>query len=437
MLERVNSENVNAGPLETCESILPEKYPFITHRPAYAERVNPNPSTSGWRSLSVFSGCGGLDLGFLQEGIFSEKAIDIDKTALETYRTNITDAACNLDLFKNIPIEGTCTILLAGAPCQGFSTAGKRRLHDPRNELLMKVADIAIANQSKVVIVENVPAALSGAHRYLWIALEDRLRLSGYNVRRLILDGSSCGMAQRRKRLFIICWKGSDCINIFFENRGSITLREALGAMPSQEESDFQWPLANSKDFKIIQKIKPSQKLSNVRLSNRAVATWDIPEVFGYTSEKDRAVLQAVAKLRRRDRVRSIGDGDPVSIERINSFIGADASKTTQHLVQAGFLRIIQDKYELAHTYNGRYRRLDWDDLSPTVDTKFGRVDLFVHPEEARGMTPAEASRIQGFPDGFKFCGTKKEQFTQIGNAVPPPMASVLATTIREAILKG
>ncbi|MCR9136423.1 MAG: DNA cytosine methyltransferase [Alphaproteobacteria bacterium] len=405
--------------------------------PAYAFRDKPSPLSSGWRALSVFSGSGGFDLGFLQEGVFSQQAIDIDQVACETYSRNLSEVARVADLASFVPLAGTSDVLLAGAPCQGFSTAGKRLLDDPRNALLMRVADIAIANRTKVLVVENVPAALSGQHRHLWVALEDRLRAAGYNVRRILLEGNKCGLAQRRKRLFLVCWKGSDCINLGVKNGGSISLRHALGGLAPASENELDWPDPNGKDAKILKHIKPGQKLSNVRLSDSSVSTWDIPKVFGFVSDAEKDILVAVARLRRRDRVRSYGDGDPVSIDRIAHFLNRGVTRNVRRLVRQGFLREVDGKFELTQTYNGRYRRLSWEDVSPTVDTRFGRVDLFVHPEQDRGFTAREAARIQGFPDDFVFHGKPKEIFTQIGNAVPPPMAAALAAFVREAILKA
>lgn len=406
-------------------------------RPAYAFRPKPSLLSSGWRALSVFSGSGGFDLGFLQEGVFSQQAIDIDTAACETYSRNLSDVARVADLTSFVPSATTSDVLLAGAPCQGFSTVGKRLLDDPRNALLMRVADIAIANATRVLVVENVPAALSGQHQHLWVALEDRLRIAGYNVRRILLEGDKCGLAQRRKRLFLVCWKGSDCINLNVKNTGSISLRQALGGLATPPESELAWPNPAGKDAKIIKHIKPGQKLSNVRLSGSSVSTWDIPEVFGLVSEAEKETLVAVARLRRRERVRSYGDGDPVSIDRIGQFLNRGVTRDVRRLVKRGFLRDVEGKFELTQTYNGRYRRLSWDDVSPTVDTRFGRVDLFVHPQDDRGFTAREAARIQGFPDDFVFLGKPKEAFTQIGNAVPPPMAATLAAFVREAILKA
>lgn len=387
--------------------------------------------------MSIFSGCGGLDFGFLQQGVFSGAAYDIDRKALKTYVHNLPDVAVFRDLAPNSPLHGTGSILLAGAPCQGFSTVGKRQVLDPRNALLMRVADIALENASRVVIVENVPAAISGSHRHLWEALEDRLRFAGYNVRRLLLDGLGCGLGQRRTRLFLLCWRGSDCIRIDIRGYPSLTVRDALYGIEDVDDAEGSWPKPHGRDWLIARRIPPGHKLSNVRFSQHTLAAWDIPEVYGATSRDERAVLRSVARLRRRERVRPYGDGDPVSEDRLTTDVGRPVGPLVERLVRAGYLRRAKDGVELRQTFNGRYRRLRWNSPSPTVDTKFGRIDLFLHPDENRAMTPREAARLQGFPDDFMFLGTRKDKFVQIGNAVPPPMASTLAEFIREAILKA
>ena len=373
----------------------------------------------------------------MQEGFFSEKAYDVNRHALATYERNLPQVSVHADLSMILPVHRGCQVLLAGPPCQGFSTSGKRRMNDPRNGLLMRIADVALANRSKVIVVENVPGAISGSHRKLWIALEDRLRFSGYNVRRLLIGGSQCGIAQRRERLFLLCWIGSDCITIDLANLGAIVLQQALARLPESAKAERIWPAINSKDAEIIKYIRPGQRLSNVRMSQSAVATWNIPKVFGGTSAKEKKILLAVARLRRRNRVRTYGDGDPVCISRIKDHVKEPLYRELLDLIGKGYLRVIDGKFDLVQTYNGRYRRLNWNEQSPTVDTRFGRVDLFVHPDEDRGMTPCEAARIQGFPDYYNFMGSRKEKFMQIGNAVPPPMASVVAKVVRDAILKA
>jgi len=269
------------------------------------------------------------------------------------------------------------------------------------------------------------------------VGLEDRLRLAGYNVRRITLEGQYCGLGQHRKRLFLVCWRGSDCIRVEIGKRSPLTVREALNGVTEIGDHEVQWPELESRDWVIARHISAGSKLSNVRISDRAIATWDIPQIFGEVSQRERAILVAVARLRRRERVRAFGDGDPVHTSRLSKELCRDVSKDITRLVSAGFLRMIGEKVELRQTYNGRYRRLAWDAPSPTVDTKFGRADLFLHPSEHRGMSPREAARLQGFPDHFEFLGTRQDKFVQIGNAVPPPMASALCEFIREAILKA
>lgn len=411
-------------------SHLPARAPLFATRPA------PNPLGGGWSATSLFSGCGGLDLGFHQEGIRTDQAFEIDPSAIRNYNANLLAVGRQVDLSRFSPPDRSVDVLLAGAPCQGFSTVGRRDVHDPRNLLLMRVAEISLALLPKVVILENVPAALSGAHRAHWEAVEDRMRNGGYNVRRLLLRGEDVGIAQRRRRLFLICWMGSDCIRVDVPAASPLVLAEALAGMSSASEDDLALA-ADCTHFKVAQKIGPGQKLSNVRLSDNSVATWSIPEVFGSTSQFEREVLTAIARLRRRQRIRDFGDGDPVSKDRIETEMKCDVSKTLARLIDAGFLRMVDDKIDLRHTYNGKYRRLDWASVSPTVDTHFGNPALFLHPDQHRGVTPNEAARIQGFPDHFQFSGSRQQKFKMIGNAVPPPMAAQLAKFVREGILKA
>jgi DNA (cytosine-5)-methyltransferase 1 len=287
-----------------------------------------------------------------------------------------------------------------------------------------------------VLVLENVPAALSGRHRRHWIALEDRLRLAGYSVRRMMLLGEESGVAQRRKRLFLICWTGSDCVRLELERVRAPSLRSTLAGAEAAGNHRPNVPGPGSRDAAIAAAIGQGQKLSNVRLSPKAIPTWSIPQVFGAVTDAQRELLEAVVRLRRRDRRRSFGDGDPVALARLNQHLGRDAAGDVAALVERDYLRDEGGEVELRHTYNGKYRRLTWAEASPTVDTHFGRPSLFLHPEEDRGLSVREAARIQGFPDAYVFEGSRAEQFEAVGNAVPPPMASRIAEFVREALLK-
>lgn len=417
-------------------ALVPPQAAPAPHASGYHGRNIPAASTAHWRALSLFSGGGGLDLGFLNEGVTADVALDLSKAAVQSYNRNLAPVARVADLTEYTPGD-RADVILAGAPCQGFSTVGKRLEHDPRNALLGRIAEVAKQVRPRVVVVENVPAALSGTLRVHWLALERALAGYGYNVRRIELRGEESGLAQRRRRIFMICWKGSDCLRLDLPIWAAPTLRSVLSGVEALADHQPRVLAPGSVDALVARRIAAGQKLCNVRSSLRAIATWDVPEVFGETTQSEKELLRAVSRLRRRNRRRRFGDGDPVARDVLDRELGCPCARDVERLVEVGYLRLVDDFVELRHTYNGKYRRLDWHDLSPTVDTHFGRPALFLHPDEDRGLSPREAARIQGFPDAYVLTGNLSEQFATVGNAVPPPMASRIAAFVREAILKA
>lgn len=387
------------------------------------------------RFASLFSGCGGFDLGFENRGIRPTAAFDIDPHAVATYNANLPSVSRVLDLGRSNPQIERPDVLLAGSPCQGFSTAGKRIISDPRNTLLVRAGQIALELRPRVFILENVPAAISGKHETHWRMVEDMLRWHGYNVRRFLALGHESGVAQNRRRLFLVAWLGSDCIRVEPNTVKGLSLRDVLQGVDRVHDHDPVMLKRESREFQIAKHIKCGEKLSNVRKSPSSIHTWNIPEVFGRVSKSDIEILEAVVRLRRRNRQRSFGDGDPVPPSAISRFIDRDAKPAIKRLLKKNYLRQTKGKIELRHTYNGKFRRLDWEKLSPTVDTHFGEPSLFLHPEEDRGFTPREAARIQGFADTFVLTGSRHSKFEMIGNAVPPPMGTRLAAFVRSALL--
>ena len=107
-------------------------------------------------------------------------------------------------------------------------------------------------------------------------------------------------------------------------------------------------------------------------------------------------------------------------------------------LIKKGFVRkSSKDTYDLTRTFNGKYRRLSWDTPSPTVDTRFGDPNYFLHPENNRGFSVREAARIQGFDDDFTFSDSARDNYKMIGNAVPPPLSEIVAKMIKTQILEN
>ena len=103
----------------------------------------------------------------LNAGFKGLAAIDIDPLVLEVHKKNLKCPTQVLDLSLARSLDGinfSCDALIAGSPCQGFSTIGKRRLHDPRNKLLLVTGLIAEKLRPRLVVAENVPAVISGKH---------------------------------------------------------------------------------------------------------------------------------------------------------------------------------------------------------------------------------------------------------------------------------
>lgn len=389
------------------------------------------------KTASLFSGCGGLDLGFHEEGFLNVGAFDINPAVVQTFRKNISAAAHVADLVEDpIHVPRNIDVLLAGSPCQGFSLAGKRKLHDPRNNLLVRAGEYALAIRPKIFIAENVPGALVGDLKRYWDQLNRMLVENGYQTQTLRIDAAELGAAQTRRRAFLIAWSMKRDFNLDTTVSGSPrTLRCALSAIPNDDEHAQRAVLEDdSADLKIATNIKPGQKLSNVRKGPNAVHTWHIPEVFGKTTKAERAFLNELIGLRRRLRVRDTGDADPIAVDALIEHLGDSVPTIVDRLAAKGYLRWVSGSIDLANTFNGKYRRLMWERPSHTVDTYFGNPRYFLHPSEHRGFSVREAARIQGFPDSFGFCGTMKENFKMIGNAVSPIVSRHLAKIVREVL---
>jgi DNA (cytosine-5)-methyltransferase 1 len=382
--------------------------------------------------LSLFSGCGGLDQGFEQAGFKGILSVDIDPTALAVLKQNLKLNVQEIDLAYNDPtLTQPIDVLLAGSPCQGFSTAGLRKVDDPRNSLLLVAPRIAKKFKPKVIVAENVLGAISGSHATFWDALHQQLRALGYRTGDLRVDSSDFGVAQKRQRIFLIAWRTDASSDLVLAPKIKKVLSDALANLDGAANHEPILLCPNSNDFKIASRIGQGQKLTNSRGGDLSIHTWHIPDVFGKTNKLEREVLDATLKLRRQIRRRDFGDADPVNAALLKKQFG---SEVLQRLIEKGYLRKIGPYVDLTHTFNGKYRRQRLDYPTRTVDTRFGDHRLFLHPTENRAFTVREAARVQGFGDDFVFSGTLAQQFRMIGNAVPPPVAHSVAELVRKLL---
>jgi DNA (cytosine-5)-methyltransferase 1 len=395
------------------------------------------PRTSSPTFASLFCGCGGFDLGFQQAGFRCISAFDLDPIAVAAHTLNLKSPAAVKDVDLGIADEVShADVILAGPPCQGFSLAGKRKTTDPRNKLMPLAAQIAVKARPKVFLLENVAGAQSGSHSRYWSRLKKIMEAADYKTTEFSLVGSNCGVPQMRKRSMFLAWRTPGTWPDEIEIAPGGTLSDALNGvegLPNHVPSSID---SGSRLYSIALRIGSGQKLSNVRGGERSVHTWHIPEVFGEVSEEEKEVLVKVLRLRRTHRVRERGDADPVPLSLLCGRVERAPRRVVNSLVKKGYLKLTGVTVDLTHTFNGKFRRLELDKPSYTVDTRFGDPRYFLHPNEQRGFTIREAARIQGFPDTFIFSDDSKANFRLIGNAVPPPMGMLIGTLIRKHLLK-
>jgi DNA (cytosine-5)-methyltransferase 1 len=385
--------------------------------------------------LSLFSGCGGFDLGFRQAGFQISDAFDLDPVAIATYNSNFRRQATlrDLALGELKPIYKP-DVVIAGPPCQGFSTIGKMNRDDQRNDLFVKSCQIAVSTRPKVIVIENVPAIASSKFGAILEEALQTLREANYYVQCKIIAGEELGLAQRRRRFFLVGRELNAPFEIRFRKRPSSTVSDALKGLANISKIDSK-EFALSRDYqRIAERIGPGQKLCNVRSGENSVHTWDIPEVFGTVDLVEKEILESILILRRTERSRNFGDADPVAYHRLKKTIGHDCKRSISSLIRKGYLKMCEDKLDLTHTFNGMFRRLDRNGLSPTVDTHFGNPRLFLHPRKHRGLTHIEAARLQGFPDDFNWPSATQTRFRLIGNAVPPPISRSFANLAKSLI---
>ncbi|MCK8463007.1 DNA cytosine methyltransferase [Aliiroseovarius sp. S1339] len=388
------------------------------------------------RVVSLFSGCGGLDYGFAHAGFNVQAAFDNDEHAVSCYNLNHFGKAKQQVIDESWSLEAPVDVIVAGPPCQGFSTGGGYTENDPRNSLLLATCRLVVKSKARLAVIENVAALTNKRNQEYLTQAQEILVKGGYWCSVQVYSAADFGVAQRRKRTVILARFGNAPFRGPIPHKTEMpTVAKAFrGIFSSLQAHNPKFPKPNSKHAVIAKRIGAGQKLCNVRGGDASIPTWDIPEWFGQTSSFEKQILTTIRALRRRNRKRDFGDADPVSLSEIKMEIPQVSQDQLTSLIQRGFMRSSDDLYDLKDTFNGKYRRLDPEDVSPTVDTRFGDVQLFLHPTENRGLTVREAARLQGFPDEFVFPEQEKEAYRLIGNAVPPPMSIQIAEACRELL---
>lgn len=182
--------------------------------------------------IELFAGAGFFSSAFVNEGFGLSYAVEIDPVAASTYARNVGSHIVNADVSRIQPWE-RCDVLVAGPPCQGFSTLGKRALNDPRNDLSLQVVRWASVTKPSIIVIENVAAFLTHP---IWSELTQTLEEQGYEVASMILNAYDFGVPQSRRRSFTFASK-IGLPEIIPANEPPVrTVREAWLGLPGEPD---------------------------------------------------------------------------------------------------------------------------------------------------------------------------------------------------------
>lgn len=354
--------------------------------------------------VSLFSGGGGLDIGFIAEGYKIDWAVDNNANAVSTYRENIGDHIVHADINKiDIQSIPKVDLVIGGPPCQSFSLSGKRDANDIRGQLVWKYLDILKHLRPKAFVFENVTGLLSAKDsegNKVISVLQQAFRDIGYTIETKVMNAADYGVPQKRKRLIIVGLKGSENF-IFPLPTHSETGGTLLKHISVFEALDDLGPAIGSTDTYTLYKSNPTNKFQEKMRATTEITDHIVPTM----SDLDKYIVKHVTP-----------GGNYMDVPKeVNS-------KRIRRLQETG-----------GHTTC--YGRLDPLKPSYTINTYFNRpnVGCNIHYSEDRLITVREALRLQSFPDSYKLISTSKQGKNQIvGNAVPPMLAQVIARELKK-----
>lgn len=318
--------------------------------------------------ISLFSGAGGLDLGFEKAGFEIVVANEFDKTIWATYEKNHTAKLIKGDI-RNIKTDELpeCDGIIGGPPCQSWSEAGRLRgINDPRGQLFYEYIRILKDKKPKFFLAENVKGMMAKRHNEAVENIIEQFQDAGYDVFIKLMNAADYGVAQDRKRVFYIGFRKD--LNIDFTFPDSVKEKKCLkdvifdlkdSAIPGQDKNK-----TNGAKCKVQNHEYFTGAYSTIFMSRNRVRSWDEPAFTVQASGRQCQLHPQAPKMIKH------GENDCRFVEGLESL----------------------------------YRRL----------------------------SVREVARVQGFPDDFEFIYTSlNDGYKMIGNAVPIQLSYILAKQIK------
>lgn len=351
--------------------------------------------------VSLYSGAGGLDLGFARAGFQPVFANDIDAHAVATYNTlefvqdpDWIEAAAQFKGHRAVSgdvrvmaedlSEGDADLVIGGPPCQGFSVAGRMNPNDPRSRHVFDFLGLVARVKPRAFVMENVAALARNKRWKDVIAALQASAAPNYKVQLVVLNASHFGVPQARERMFLIGVPLGGPDLVIGEGPTKLSPPTVRGAIGSMSEAGLP--------------------------GNDSVCT--------------AAITLAKAPVLRRSPYAGMlfnGQGRVMNLDRPAPTLPASMGGNRTPIVDVGSLR--RGSAPWVETY---HQRLFVEREAPLSDL----------PPEAslRRITVEEAAALQTFPKDVAWQGRQSARFRQIGNAVPPMLGYHVARAVRSVL---
>lgn len=414
--------------------------------------MNVNNKKNKLKFIDLFAGCGGLSLGLLEAGHQGVFAVERSPLAFETMRHNLIDGRHHAFEWPEwlpksaMPIElllerfsshvkslkGQVDLIVGGPPCQGFSMAGKRDAKDPRNVMTEHYLKLVGLINPRYLIIENVAgynmsfdasgrrAGKKSKSTYADYVAE-RLENLGYAVSRGLVNCADYGVPQNRVRYLFLCEKNETATDDF-------CLFEELQVHREQ--------FLVSKGLPTHRPITVKEAIEDLTIRGKTlqpnIDSDEKIDRYEIAYKPPKGMSEYLRLMRMRDQ-----SAVPNSLRLAKHKANTVDRFRMMHQICSKGRTMTETERKILGTKKIISRVLDPFRPSPTITTM---PDDVIHYDEPRVLTVRENARIQSFPDWFEFRGKyttggerrrfECPRYTQVGNAVPPLLASAIGSML-------
>lgn len=400
-----------------------------------------------YRVISLFSGAGGMDLGFINAGFEIVWANDFFKEAVESYKKNVDDRIVYGDITKidSSEMPDDIDLVIGGFPCQGFSVANtKRSMKDERNFLYKEMLRVIDDKKPKFFVAENVKGILSMKKGKVFDMIKKDFKKLGYNVDARLLNAAEYGVPQARERVVIIGnrigvenpypkpthWVDSKKYESKKGLKDPVTVEQTIGFLSDVRLSDKPINLDNG--MIIYNHMAATNVYDKFWGRKYKVKQEDICDYLkmwrdkaGYTTKKvdDHFGYKYTAGHWFRKDNHSGSIPKPSDWWELKKILGFDNK----------YDKKITTMVEKEIKFEQSLRITNWDRPSDTITATSPEI----HVNRERRLSARECAMLQTFPMDYEFVGSLNVVYRQIGNAVPVKLAEQIAKGIYDVLEKN